>query len=155
MAISLVSWNCQSYRQNIPDVKDIIDSRGPAVFCLQETFLKPTDTTRLKGYHTIRKDYLDGARSCGGVAMLISNDFPSCKLQLHTCLQAVGIRIQLNELVTICCIYLPPNHNFRDIDLQQLIDQLPPPFSFLEISMLTTQFGVAPTPTLGEHVLKK
>ncbi|GFT69171.1 RNase H domain-containing protein [Trichonephila clavipes] len=43
---------------------------------------------------------------------------------LHTSLQAVAVRIHVHSLVTVCCVYLPPNDVVPQVDLNHLIEQL-------------------------------
>ncbi|GFT31269.1 RNA-directed DNA polymerase from mobile element jockey [Trichonephila clavipes] len=50
---------------------------------------------------------------------------------LHTSLQAVAVRIHVHSLVTVCCVYLPPNDVVPQVDLNHLVSQLPAPFILL------------------------
>ncbi|GFT60628.1 hypothetical protein TNCV_1966961 [Trichonephila clavipes] len=45
--------------------------------------------------------------------------------------QAVALRIHSTSLITVCCIYLPPNAVIYQQDLNNLVDQLPAPFVIL------------------------
>ncbi|GFW59331.1 RNA-directed DNA polymerase from mobile element jockey [Trichonephila clavipes] len=60
-----------------------------------------------------------------------SNLYPSNVVTLHTSLQAVAIRIHIHSLVRVCCVYLPPNDVVPQVDLNQLVSQLPAPFILL------------------------
>ncbi|GFV58944.1 putative RNA-directed DNA polymerase from transposon X-element [Trichonephila clavipes] len=57
--------------------------------------------------------------------------FPSNVVTLHTSLQAVAVRIHVHSLVTVCCVYLPPNDVVPQVDLNHLVSQLPAPFILL------------------------
>ncbi|GFU07082.1 RNA-directed DNA polymerase from mobile element jockey [Trichonephila clavipes] len=48
-----------------------------------------------------------------------------------TSLQAVAVRIHIHSLVTVCCVYLPPNDVVPQVDLNRLVSQLPAPFLLL------------------------
>ena len=67
----------------------------------------------------------------GGVALLVSNDFPHNHIPLNTNIQAIAVQIHIRQLTTICSIYLPPNDTLRQHDLNSLIMQLPAPFLIL------------------------
>ncbi|GBM83131.1 hypothetical protein AVEN_271651-1 [Araneus ventricosus] len=64
-------------------------------------------------------------------------------LTLSTNLQAVAIRIQMNSLVTVCSLYLPPNERVSRTDLNNLISQLPSPFIILGDLTTIVPFGAA------------
>ncbi|GFT24795.1 putative RNA-directed DNA polymerase from transposon X-element [Trichonephila clavipes] len=86
---------------------------------------------QVRGYNCVRRD-VDGATSpTGGVCLFTSNLFPSNVVTLHTSLQAVAVRIHIHSLVTVCCVYLPPNDVVPQVDLNQLVSQLPAPFILL------------------------
>ncbi|GFX91362.1 hypothetical protein TNCV_3688261 [Trichonephila clavipes] len=44
----------------------------PVCVALQETLLKPSCTSNIRGYSILRKDCNTGERACGGVALLIN-----------------------------------------------------------------------------------
>ncbi|GFU50710.1 probable RNA-directed DNA polymerase from transposon X-element [Trichonephila clavipes] len=44
---------------------------------------------------------------------------------------AVAVRIHVHSLVTVCCVYLPPNDVVPQVDLNNLVSQLPAPFILL------------------------
>lgn len=77
------------------------------------------------------KHHVTQNRASGGVAILASADIPSMPLDLNTNLQAVAVRLQLQSLVTICSLYLPPNEQVTQTDLNNLVSQLPSPFVIL------------------------
>ncbi|GFX96351.1 putative RNA-directed DNA polymerase from transposon X-element [Trichonephila clavipes] len=56
---------------------------------------------------------------------------PSTVVTLHASLQAVAVRIHIHSLVTVCCVYLPPNDVVPEVDLTHLVSQLPAPFILL------------------------
>ena len=69
-----------------------------------------------------------GNRVTGGVALLTSHSIPSTMIHLNTHLQAVAVRINIHTLTTICNVYLPPDATVDKKSLNELVDQLPPPF---------------------------
>ncbi|GFW63675.1 CCHC-type domain-containing protein [Trichonephila clavipes] len=129
---SLISWNCRGYRSHTHDVKNIIRQNHPVCACiaLQETFLKSCHKTKIRRYGCVRKD-TEGPSVSGGVYIFTSLEVPSSSLPLHTSLQAVAVRIHSTSLITVCCLYLPPNAFIHQQDLNNLVDQLPAPFVIL------------------------
>ncbi|GFU36746.1 putative RNA-directed DNA polymerase from transposon X-element [Trichonephila clavipes] len=128
---SFISWNCRGLRTRLADLKSIISTYQPACVALQETFLKSTMTMQVRGYNCVRRDVDGDTSPTGGVCLFTSNLFPSHVVTLHTSLQAVAVRIHVHSLVTVCCVYLPPNDVVPQVDLNHLVSQLPAPFILL------------------------
>ncbi|GFU91629.1 putative RNA-directed DNA polymerase from transposon X-element [Trichonephila clavipes] len=114
----------------IDDVKEIIRQYHLVHVALQETFLKSCHTTKIRRYGCVRKD-TEGPSVSGGVCIFTSLDVPSSALPLRTSLHAVAVRIHSTSLITVCCLYLPPNTVIHQQDLNNLVDQLPAPFVIL------------------------
>ncbi|GFW90114.1 putative RNA-directed DNA polymerase from transposon X-element [Trichonephila clavipes] len=75
---------------------------------------------------------IDGdASPTGGVCLFTSHLYPSNVVTLRTSLPAVAVRIHIHSLVTVCCVYLPPNDVVSQVDLNQIVSQLSAPFIFL------------------------
>ncbi|GFW57093.1 hypothetical protein TNCV_1116211 [Trichonephila clavipes] len=128
---SFISWNCRGLRTRPADLKSIISTYQPACVALQETFLKSTMTMQVRGYNCVRRDVDGDTSPSGGVCLFTSNLFPSNVVTRHTSLQAVAVRIHIHSLVTVCCVYLPPNDVVSPVDLNLLVSQLPAPFILL------------------------
>ncbi|GFU50703.1 putative RNA-directed DNA polymerase from transposon X-element [Trichonephila clavipes] len=119
---------------------------------LQETFLKSCHTTKIRRYGCVRKD-TEGPSVSGGVCIFTSLDVPSSALPLHTSLQAVAVRIHSTSLITVCCLYLPPNTAIHQHDLNNLVDQLPAPFIILgDFNGHSTLWGSAKTNPRGRQI---
>ncbi|GFT61969.1 putative RNA-directed DNA polymerase from transposon X-element [Trichonephila clavipes] len=118
-------------KNRLADLKSIISTYQPACVALQETFLKSTMTMQVRGYNCVRRDVDGDTSPTGGVCLFTSNLFPSNVVTLHTSLQAVAVRIHVHSLVTVCCVYLPPNDVVPQVDLNHLVSQLPAPFILL------------------------
>ncbi|GFY10546.1 putative RNA-directed DNA polymerase from transposon X-element [Trichonephila clavipes] len=82
-------------------------------------------------HNCVRRDVDGDASPTGGVYLFTSNLYPSNFVTLHTSLQAVAVRIHILSLVTVCCVYLSPNDVVPQVDLNQLVSQLPAPFLLL------------------------
>jgi ribonuclease HI len=126
--MAIISWNCHGFRQHISDIRDLVNLYNPACIALQETLLHENVDAKLRHFSCLRKDYSNGERASGGVALLTSHDYPTHPLTLYTDLQAVAVQIHIHSLVTICNIYLPPNKKVTQNSLNNLINQLPSPF---------------------------
>jgi len=81
----------------------------PSVICLQETFLKENKIIAFKGYssfHSFASEINGIPHGCS--AILVNSSVPHTQLTLHTCLQAVTIRVTCRKTITVCSIYLHP-----------------------------------------------
>ncbi|GFX44794.1 RNA-directed DNA polymerase from mobile element jockey [Trichonephila clavipes] len=113
------------------DLKFIVSTYQPACAALQKTFLKSTMTMRVRGYNCVRRDVNVNASPNGGVGLFPSHLYPSNVVTRHTSLQVVAVWIHIHTLVSVCCIYLPPNNVVPQVDFNQLVSQLPVPFVLL------------------------
>jgi len=129
MANKFIQWNCRGLRPNFDELNLLIQTHNPIAVCLQETFLKDTDSISMRGFNLYHK-FHNSERASGGVSILVNENIPQSVVALNTKLQAVAVRVTAHKAITICSIYLPPrnNFNFNPRDLQDLFDQLPTPF---------------------------
>ncbi|GFW69752.1 putative RNA-directed DNA polymerase from transposon X-element [Trichonephila clavipes] len=82
-----------------------------------------------------------------------SLDVPFSALPLHTSLQAVAERIHSTSLITVCCLYFPPNTVIHQHDLNNLVDQLPAPFFILgDFTGQSTLWGSVKTNPSGRQI---
>ncbi|GBN76467.1 putative RNA-directed DNA polymerase from transposon BS [Araneus ventricosus] len=126
---TFISWNCRGFMSKSSELKDIINKHHSDCIAVQETYLK-TDKHYIRNYKIFSKHH-NHDRASGGVAMLAATHIPSIPLTLNTNLQAVAIRIQIQSLVTVCSLYLPPCQHISQTDLNNLICHLPSPFIIL------------------------
>ncbi|GBN23797.1 hypothetical protein AVEN_104404-1 [Araneus ventricosus] len=126
---TFVSWNCRGFKNKSMELRDLVNKHRPICIALQETYLK-TDKHNIRHYKIFSKHHIDN-RASGGVAILAASDIPSIPLTPNTNLQAVAIRIQTQSLVTVCSLYLPPSERVNQIELNNLVHQLPSPFIIL------------------------
>ena len=128
---TLVQWNCRGLKANYDEVLVILSTLSPAVVCLQETYLKGSDKLSIRSYSCFNYIHDDGGRASGGCSILVNNRIPHSLINLKTPLQAVAVRVTLHQTITICSIYLPPNGTVSPSDLDNLANELPPPFILL------------------------
>ena len=67
-------------------------------------------------------------RPCGGSSIIINNNIPHSEITLNTNMQAVAISETLYKTITVCSVYIPPNEEPKEFELNKLIEQLPRPF---------------------------
>ncbi|GFY12846.1 putative RNA-directed DNA polymerase from transposon X-element [Trichonephila clavipes] len=82
-----------------------------------------------------------------------SLDVPSSAFPLLTSLQAVAVRIHSTSLITVCCLYLPPNAIINQQDLNNLVDQLHAPLVILgDFNGHSTLWGSVKTNPRGRQI---
>ena len=71
---------------------------------VQVLHLTLQDKVTFRGYSCYRKDFHHTERATGGVALLISNDYPNAPIMLNTNIQAVAVQIHILQLITVYTI---------------------------------------------------
>ena len=97
---------------------------NPLCICINESFLETPNSFSFKGYST----YHSGSVNQAGNLILVRKDTPFTPYSLNTDLNALAVRINVEELLTVCSIYLNPNEPIDILKLDNLISQLPQPF---------------------------
>ena len=95
---NFISWNCRGFKNKRDEIKDIISDHHPICFALQETHLTRTDKVTIRSYSTFREDFHSSDTATGGVALLISNDFPHNPIPFNTSFQAIAAQTHINHL---------------------------------------------------------
>ncbi|GBM35036.1 hypothetical protein AVEN_240388-1 [Araneus ventricosus] len=130
---------------SLKDLKSIksvaleLGKTGLATQDLPSLFANPSTSSELLKIHPSEEDDDDLEMSCDQPATQSTGDdkspllffdgpFRLLELSRH---QAVAVPVHVRTLVTVCCIYLPPNDTISQNDLNTLIDQLPTPFILL------------------------
>lgn len=111
------------------DVYELLYKHQSSIVCLQETHLNPKQSNFLKQYTVFRKDRDAFAHSSGGVAIVTRKSIPSQSIRLLTSLEAVAVRVIIfGRLITICSLYIPPDHQLSTSEFESLVNELPEPF---------------------------
>ena len=132
MENSFIQWNCRGFRNKLEEIQLFIKNHNPIAICLQETLLKDNESLSIKNYTTYNyTPPIANGKVSGGVCILVRNDIPHSEVQIQTPLQAIAVQIATKKKITLCSIYLPPNSDIIDNDLDNLITQLPTPCMLL------------------------
>ena len=84
---------------------------------------------------------------------MVNSSIPHGQLDLQASLQAVAIRISCQKAITVCSIYLPPMSKWTKNDLEDLINQLPPPVFLLgDFNAHSTEWGCSKNDSRGKMI---
>ena len=138
--MSITQWNCRGLTSSSEQIKILLRDSGAKIICLQETKIGEKPFNPGLNYDFYRSSVQHGDRNQGGTGFIVHKSVRSNNIQLHTDLQACAIQIHIKKKITLCSLYLEPrleehlydsSGNRRQLnlnDLQNLVDQLPPPF---------------------------
>ena len=124
--MSITQWNARGLIGKWAESKHFLSEKAPLSICLQETHFRDNDNYNfnIPGYSLYTKNH-DGEARQGGVAVYVLNTIPHYEVPLNSPLQAVACHVKVkNKRFTICSIYLPPNIQVLEADIDQLIHQL-------------------------------
>ena len=144
----IIQWNCRGLKTNLIELSLLVQAFLPVALCLQETHLKKNDKINLNNYSLYSTYVSEDERAAGGSSIFVKNNIIHSKINLQTNLQAVAVRISLDKTITLCSVYIPPNHPVTLNDIKHLTDQLPSPF------MLMGDFN-AHNPILGKPLAEQ
>jgi exonuclease III len=128
--MSIIQWNCRGFKPNFEELKLIISESNAQIICLQETFLKDSDTIGFKGFnmYNINRSSIYNNRPIGGVCLMIKKGIPHAQIKIKSNLQIVAAEVSLLRRMTIASIYIPPHYNLYLEEINTIISQLPYPF---------------------------
>ena len=124
---NIIQWNIRESRVNYSELLLLMTKYCPAIICLQETHLKSNNTINRNhvSYNYIKHP---AYKPCGSSSVIINDNIPHSEIKLNTNLQAAAISSTLHKTITVCSIYIPPNEEIKESELNNLIEQLPRPF---------------------------
>ena len=125
---SILSWNCRGLKNKKPFLEKYTWENRPLCIAIQETKLKKDSNFHIPNYTYKDKPFSGEGTAQGGVAFLIHEDIVFNSIELKTNFQAIAIRAKLHKLITICNIYINPDEDFTQTELENLTKQLPTPF---------------------------
>lgn len=128
MESHIIQWNCRGIRANFSELQRLACIYNPLAFCLQETHLTPENNISLKHFTCLNAYGPNLQRPCGGTSILLRHDVVHSNVDKNTNLQVVAVRITLQNTITLCSVYIPPEATVSHQDLENLVEQIPPPF---------------------------
>ena len=153
---SILLWNIRGMRGNAEELKVLWNEYNPDITCLQETMLNRM--TYDIGLNYIYYGSIPDATSTrpkGGAAIVVKSDVSHEEVLLTTPLQAVAVKVILKKQYTICSLYLEPSLNILYSDLEDLINQLVPPFLVVgDLNAHNTLWGCSRTNNKGQIIEK-
>ena len=126
----IIQWNW-GLKLNFDEIELLLNGHNPIAFCLQETFLKDSNTISFKTINVFNHICTTGEKACGGVSILINRKIPQSTVSLNRTLKATAVKVTMHKEVTICSLYLPPSLEIDPEKLDDLIKQLPSLFLIL------------------------
>lgn len=153
--MAIIQWNMNGLLTHLPELQQLISKISPSYICIQETRLNPSETLNLRKYTSFRKDRQTGQIASGRVAILVENSIYANQINLNSDIEAIAITTIVPNInkVTLCNIYLPPNYNFTNDQLESLIQQLPRPFILLgDFNSHNTLWGSTGTNSRGRKI---
>ena len=116
----IIQWNCRGLRSNRKDIELLISKYSPAAICLQETLLTPHQTQTFKHYSAY---YKSGIHGHGGICILVKNKFIHSQVQFQADLQAIAVRITINnKTYTVASVYVPPCETLHELAFDRMIN---------------------------------
>ena len=125
--MAMIQWNLTGFHSHYEELQVLLSDISPAIVCFQETKFKTTESVILKNYTLYRTDYPTDGRACGGVAVGVVDTLYSTPVHVATYLQAVAVRVHLEQHVTILNLYITRDQDFTLLELDNLLQQLPQP----------------------------
>ena len=124
---SFIQWNLQSYRTKFTNLKVLLNKYQPICVALQETRIKNRSVKPPTQYNIIKSNITRQDDHERGVAILIHKSYNYETIPLNTTLQACAAKIYVDNMYTVCSIYLP-HEQVRKHQIIRIIEQLPRPF---------------------------
>lgn len=125
--VYLIQWNINGVVKHLENLQLLISKHEPILLCLQETNFTDSKMYNLKNYSLQATNRPQLGRACGGVAIYVSNKVQFTEIQLRTNIEATAISMQYPQKISVCNLYIPPNSDISEEDIQHLLEQIPHP----------------------------
>lgn len=141
---SIIQWNCRSINSNRGNLELLLKNFDINIAAISETWLKPSLDFKMKGFHVIRSDRIDGK---GGCLLLIDNKLDYINLQVLSPspnIQLCGAQISLPDKskVSIISCYAKPRAYLSSAEWLLIFQNVPPPYIFLgDFNMHSYEWG--------------
>ncbi|CAK9819129.1 Probable RNA-directed DNA polymerase from transposon X-element [Anthophora quadrimaculata] len=124
---TIIQWNVNGYYAHYEQLQIIIKQHNPDMLCLQETNFKKNHNPSMKNYSLLVKNRVNTNFASGGVAIAISNKYSATEIPLKTNLEAIAATVHFPNKINVCNVYLPNSQPLHLQDVQDLLEQIPPP----------------------------
>ena len=131
MTTEILQWNCRGIKANYENLELLILELNPKIICLQETFLKPSDSLTIPNYSSIHKMMDNPRKASGGTSIFVRRDIPFGNFNINSNIQNACCSISAQKTYTICNLYIPPSQNISITDFDTLLSQFHSPFVIL------------------------
>ena len=95
--IGILQWNCQGVRRKKDELMESVNNFRHGIVALQETKLRTINKFEITGFNMERKDGHFNRTPHGRVGLLIHSDTPYEVISLTTNIQAIAIRINIQQ----------------------------------------------------------
>ena len=105
-AYNLIQWNCRGLRGSREDIELLIHKHNPIAICLQEVLVKKDimkNDESLFNFKNYNCYYSCTESGSGGVGLLIKDKFSHSPIPLNTNLQAIAVRIHIEQRTYSLC----------------------------------------------------
>ena len=153
MNTEILQWNCRGIKANYENLELLILELNPKIICLQETFLKPSDSLTIPNYSSIHKMMDSPRKASGGTSIFVRRDIPFSIFNMNSNIQNTCCSISAQKTYTICNLYIPPSQNISITDFDTLLSQLHSPFVILgDLNAHNILWGSRHTDTRGRLI---
>lgn len=128
-SLVIVQHNIQSLKSKSPFVCELLSSLNIDILILNETWLKTSDSVKIKGYQIFRNDSDTGY---GGVAIVCKKSLICSQILTESSdrIQSISISVKINhnKCLTVLGIYCPPRAGRFPVNtLKNIVTSLPSP----------------------------
>jgi len=125
---TILQWNINGFYKKPDELKIILTEIQPTIICLQETNFKNDNEGKLPNYTGYSKNRTEGSRASGGVTIAVKTEYPCKLIDINSHLEVIAVRVKLKHLeLNLCNIYLSNQHSFDQIDIINILNQIPTP----------------------------
>lgn len=100
----------------------------PEIPCLQETNFNVNQKGELKNFNYFQKNRIECLHASGGVMIAVDKNIPCEEITLSTNIEAIAVKIKLQQELSICNTYIPNKYKFIFTEIQDIMKQLDKPF---------------------------
>lgn len=85
------------------------------------------DDLKFRGYQSVVKSRTTGSLNASGVAILIKNGYDYERINLPDDIESIALKMYLEQVIHVCCIYIPPTHQTSFTQLLSIKNKIPSP----------------------------